>query len=143
MLIAPFYEEPTEIGPGSFLLITQDLLPYLLIAGAGLLILLILLILVLRGRRKRQREKEEAERAALEAQMALDEENELLPEDSVIISGESVEPGETPDTGANIEDINTEKSLELRKALRQFIQNNPEVAAQMVKLWLRGGDSDE
>ena len=35
-------------------------------------------------------------------------------------------------------DINTEKSMELRKTLRQFVQTNPEVAAQMLKTWLRG-----
>jgi len=43
-----------------------------------------------------------------------------------------------PTGGADIMDINTEKSMELRKTLRQFVQTNPEVAAQMLKTWLRG-----
>jgi flagellar M-ring protein FliF len=37
-------------------------------------------------------------------------------------------------------EVNTEKSMELRKAVRQFAQNNPEIAAQMVKTWLKGED---
>ena len=47
-----------------------------------------------------------------------------------------------PTSGADIMDINTEKSMELRKSIRQFVQNNPEVAALMLKTWLRGGDDD-
>ena len=47
-----------------------------------------------------------------------------------------------PTAGADIMDINTEKSMELRKAVRQFVQNNPEVAAVMLKSWIRGGDDD-
>ena len=42
--------------------------------------------------------------------------------------------------GADIMEVNTEKSMELRKAVRQFAQNNPEIAAQMVKTWLKGED---
>ena len=38
--------------------------------------------------------------------------------------------------------MNTEKSMELRKTVRQFVQNNPEVAAQMIKTWLKGGEEE-
>ena len=34
----------------------------------------------------------------------------------------------------------TEKSMELRKDIRQFANDNPEIAAQMVRGWLRGGE---
>ena len=47
-----------------------------------------------------------------------------------------------PTGGADIMEINTEKSMELRKTVRQFAQNNPEIAAQMVKAWLRGEDDN-
>ena len=30
--------------------------------------------------------------------------------------------------------------MELRKDIREFADENPEIAAQMVKSWLRGGD---
>ena len=57
-------------------------------------------------------------------------------------NGVAVDP-ETgaPLTGADIMEINTEKSMELRKTVRQFAQNNPEIAAQMVKAWLKGDDN--
>ena len=48
---------------------------------------------------------------------------------------------EAPTGGADIMEVNTEKSMELRKAVRQFAQNNPEIAAQMVKAWLKGDDN--
>lgn len=37
-------------------------------------------------------------------------------------------------------DMKTEKSLELRRDVRKFAEENPEIAAQMVKNWLREGD---
>ena len=46
-----------------------------------------------------------------------------------------------PTGGADIMEVNTEKSMELRKSVRQFAQNNPEIAAQMVKTWLKGEDT--
>ena len=61
----------------------------------------------------------------------------MLSELGIVPPGEEgVQP--PPTTGADIMDINTEKSMELRKTLRQFVQTNPEVAAQMLKTWLRG-----
>ena len=44
---------------------------------------------------------------------------------------------------ANIMEMQTEKSMELRKDVRKFAEENPEIAAQMVKAWLREGDSME
>ena len=40
----------------------------------------------------------------------------------------------------DILEMQTEKSMELRKDVRQFAQDNPEIAAQMVKNWLREGN---
>ena len=38
-------------------------------------------------------------------------------------------------------EVNTEKSMELRQEVRKFAQNNPEIAAQMVRAWLKGEES--
>ena len=46
-----------------------------------------------------------------------------------------------PTGGADIMEVNTEKSMELRKMVRQFAQNNPEIAAQMVRAWLKGEET--
>ena len=140
VVIAPFFEEPEPIDPIG-LLITQDMIPILIIAGAVVLVVLIMLIVILRVRRK-NREKREAEQAAIDAQLGLvGPDGEPLPDDGV--PGEGGLPGESqPVTGADIMEINTEKSMELRKTIRQFVQNNPEIAAQMVKAWLKGGEDD-
>ena len=42
--------------------------------------------------------------------------------------------------GADVMSLQTEKSMELRKDSRQFANDNPEIAAQMVRGWLRGGE---
>ena len=50
--------------------------------------------------------------------------------------------GESPETGANVMDLEMERSMELRKDIRQFVSDNPEIAAQMIKTWLKGGDKN-
>ena len=47
-----------------------------------------------------------------------------------------------PAGGADVMDLEMERSMELRKDIRQFAQDNPEIAAQMIKGWLRGGDEN-
>ena len=42
--------------------------------------------------------------------------------------------------GADVMTMQTEKSMELRKDIRQFANDNPEIAAQMVRGWLKGSD---
>ena len=38
--------------------------------------------------------------------------------------------------------LQTERSMELRKDIRQFTDDNPEIAAQMLRGWLRGGEDN-
>ena len=55
--------------------------------------------------------------------------------------GDAVEP--EPEGGADIMNIRTEKSMLLRQDIRKFAESNPEIAAQMLKNWLRGGEENE
>lgn len=143
VLLAPFYTEeepPVETG-----LIPQELLPYVIIGAAALVLLLIILIVVLRTRRKKKQQQQEEDQKIIEEQI-----NELggmaalglAPEVMVDENGMPI-TAPPPEGGADIMDINTEKSMELRKSVRQFVQNNPEVAAQMLKTWLRGEEDGE
>ena len=136
VLIAPFYETPVEpVEP--FLNINPDLVPYIIIGAAVLMILLVLLLVILRGRKK-HKEQKELEQAAIEEQLsALGSEEAAAAANVVAVDPETG----APLTGADIMEINTEKSMELRKTVRQFAQNNPEIAAQMVKAWLKGDDN--
>lgn len=128
-------------------------LPYwvFIAAGAGLLVFVVVLtlILVLRGKK---RKKQEAERQALiETMMAAAPPGQIVEigEDgqpiyvSVDASGEVVLDEEgNPVSGANVMDLHTEKSMELRQSIRDFVDENMEVAALLLKSWMKeGGDN--
>ena len=82
---------------------------------------MIILLVLRRRRKKRQKQLAEELAAAQAANMAL--------------------TPEQPREGAVLMEMSTEKSMELRKDVRKFADENPEIAAQMVKSWLReGGD---
>ena len=145
----PFVTPPVEPGPGDP---TQTGtiwgIPYwvFIAAGVGLLVFAVVftLILVLRGKK---RKKEEAERQALiETMMAAAEPGQIVQigEDGqpvyVTVSGEPVLDEEgNPVTGANVMDLHTEKSMELRQSIRDFVDENMEVAALLLKSWLKEG----
>lgn len=100
----------------------------LIAAGVGLLLFIILLTVILllrRKKRKKLEEQQERERLEMEAMMAA--------------AGLG---SETPEGGADVMELEMERSMELRKDIRQFVSDNPEIAAQMIKGWLRGGDEN-
>ena len=104
--------------------------PWMLIAAiAGLVLFIILLVVILLIRRKRRKKREEEERARLAEENAVDA---LL--DAAGLNGETPE-------GVDVMDLQTERSMELRKDIRQFASDNPEIAAQMLKSWLRGDEN--
>jgi flagellar M-ring protein FliF len=106
----------------------------LLAALGGLLlfiVVLLVIILALRRRRRKQREAEEAE--ALLNQESVEE---FLQAAGLNAEGEAA-------TGADVMSMQTERSMELRKSIRQFASENPEICAQMVRAWLRGGGDDD
>lgn len=89
---------------------------YAAITGAILfLLILLIVILLIRRHRKKKRLAQEAEEAAALAAMQV----------------------QVPEVNADIMDIHTERSMELRKDVRRFAENNPEIAALMVKNWLK------
>lgn len=118
--LGPFYEE----APSGLLPITNALpfpawMLYAAAGGLALLLILLTLILILRKKRKKKLSKEF---------------NDLL-DDHNASSNMHGEPA-----GVDIMTIKTERSMELRKTIRQFAEENPEIAAYMLKSWLRGED---
>jgi len=119
----PFYVAPVEPEPEWPLPIPE----WALYAGlGGLLLFMLILILILSGNKKRRKKKE----AALAAQQQMDLERML-----------AAVPQEEP-MGADVMRLKSEKSMELRKDIRKFADESPEIAAQIVKSLLRGGDND-
>ena len=146
VLIAPFPAAPVE--PVAEGIISSDLLPFLIIGAAILVVMIILLVTLLRIRNKRKKERE-AELAEIEERLG-----ELGPigmmEGELDQMGQAGIPGAAAagpdgqpvpaDAKAEIAEVNTERSMELRKMVRQFVQSNPEIAAQVIKAWLKGGE---
>lgn len=134
VVIAPFADNtpaPTPSGILAFLAEVEDWVVFAAIGGLVLFLILLIIILLLRRRAKK---KKLAKQAALEAEMRAAEEAAAAAAAAEILAA-------APTGGADIMEVNTEKSMELRKAVRQFAQNNPEIAAQMVKAWLKGEDT--
>ena len=121
ILVQPFYEEPVIPVP-----VPEGIQPWVLYAAAGglalFILLLVIILLVLRRRKKKRLKRLAEEAAAMQA------------------ANMQAAP-EAPKEGAVLMEMSTEKSMELRRDVRKFAEENPEIAAQMVKSWLReGGD---
>ena len=97
-------------------------------AGAGLLVFAIVMtiILLLRGKK---RKKQEAEQRAVEELLAVAMPQQT--EDGVQLD-ENGEP-----VGADVMDLHTERSMELRQSIRDYVDENMEVAALLIKSWLK------
>lgn len=125
ILVMPFYQaekDPGLVPP----VVGLDLPPWVLYAAiGGVALLLLLLLLLLLRRHRRKRKKAEMERII-----------NSMPKPM----GETVEP--EPESGADIMNVRTEKSILLRQDIRKFAEANPEIAAQMLRSWLRGGEED-
>ncbi len=116
--LGPFFDDT----PPSILPSPEDL-PFplwWLYAAAAVLALIVALVIIIVIARKRKKKQLEAEIAALMEES----EQPILPEVEEVPS-------------LDIMDINSEKSMKLRKILRQFTEENPEIAAFMLRQWLR------
>ena len=133
----PFYvgnvpAEPGEPDVESWLSSWWPFPPWMFYAAAGgLLLFIILLVTILLLRRKAKKR-----RRALEEAQALAQEQAL----AQFAQGQAAEGA--AEEGADIMDMNTDRTMELRQNVRNFAETNPAIAAQMLKNWLRGGEAN-
>lgn len=113
------------IGPET--LLENDLF-LLAMAGAAIFILIII-ILILMAIRKVKRRKEEEALAAIAAE---EEEERLLQVASEVMQFDS-----------DLKHMPETKQQALKKEITDFAGENPEIVAQLVRTWLRGGEEDE
>ncbi|MBQ9521240.1 MAG: hypothetical protein IJR72_01550 [Oscillospiraceae bacterium] len=64
-------------------------------------------------------------------------------EAEAVAEAEAEEEAEEETEGANLMDIHSEEDMELRKKVRLFVEENPAIAAQMLKNWIREGGDNE
>lgn len=125
-----------------------------IILGVVLLLILVATGIILAVILSKNRKKKAAQEAAEQARMAslMDAlENAGAPEeaaegteavegaDGVLV--EAVE-GEDGEEEAEVLDAETERGMELRQQIRDFAEQSPEIAAQMLRNWLNGGETD-
>lgn len=128
----PFYHEPIPPGTVAWWESILQTVPWWVFAaiGGGLLLIIILLIVILSVSRKRKKKRLAEEERQQQEQESMEQ---LL----AAVGLPQLEP-----VGADVMSLQTEKSMELRQDIRQFAEENPEVAAQLLKTWLRGGDGN-
>lgn len=126
VVVQPFYKEPVVIpAPGGELPVEEWVI-YAALAGLVLFLLLLLIILRIRSKKKKKKKLDSYRQGDLEE----------------FLAAANAARDKVPTSGADVMSLQTERSMELRKDIRQFSDDNPEIAAQMLRGWLRGGDDN-
>lgn len=147
VLAWPFYEDGTEPGgsdgqnAGQIIPGVPNWILYAIVAGVLLFFVLLILILVLRsGAKKRKKARQEMEEQQRRIEELEQQQLAAIGMAEAVEGGAETEGGGKKPQGAQIMDLHSERAMELRQGVREFAEQNPEIAAQMVKLWLKGGD---
>lgn len=126
-----FYDPDAGLGEG---LTPDNQKQIYIIAAAALAILIALIVTLLLLRRKKKKSKLSEKQISKEDAPAV----EKLIQVMEVPKGPGME-----DIRDNLINIKNEKSLELRGNIREFAEDNPEISAQLLKSWLKGGDNNE
>lgn len=130
VMIAPFWspEEnsntPVSTKPVLNPLGDVPLWVYLALLAGLFLFMTLFAVFMMLGRRRSRRQIQQLEPVT-----------DIGPQ--VILEPIEVEP---EPAGADIMEVHTEKSMELRRSVRELAENNPEIAAQAIKALLRGDE---
>lgn len=116
---APFYEEEEK----PVLETNAEMIRALSIAGivaAILLLLAIIVIVIVSRRRKKARLLEESELSEIDLALQEEQERERI--------------------NREMQEMQNDKGMELKRNIRDFAEKNPEISAQLLKSWLNGGE---
>ena len=141
VLIAPFYDPDARNNnqDNNTNTIAGFKMPpwgvYVIGAMVGLLLVLIILLIISTKRRKKAKliAEQEAQAQAEAEQKALEEE---LFKKAALSEAERLAAEEA--AKRDILDIQNERNLELKQDIRKFTEENPEIAASMIRIWLKG-----
>ena len=135
---APFSEgsDDEEETKNGFVRFIESVPLWVFIVVAALLVLLLALLIFLLIRRRRRAEEEAEELAA--AEEAAMEEGAVEGLLGDLDTGEE----EVFDLNKELQEIKNDRGMELKRSVREFAEQNPEIAAQLLKNWLNGGGGD-
>ena len=159
VMVYPFYREPVPEPeePGEEEATWMFGLPrwvlFAAIGGVVLFLVLLTVILLLRKKKAKQKaEEQQQQELAMEELMSFTPEQfaQLTPEQLAAYTPDQIAQfqaemahitSEQAARKSDIMDLHSERSMELRKDVRQFAEDNPAIAAQMIKNWLRGDEN--
>lgn len=124
----PFYTVDVPEPPVAPVSVQPDgslrLLPYVVVGGVVFILLLLILIALLVRRKKKKKKAAEPVAAVRRGEAPKKKEPVLETEDSLL-------------------ELDNDKGIELRKGVRDFAEQNPEISAQLLKSWLNGGEGEQ
>ncbi len=129
VIAAPFFggeEQPTtieNIGKNNWIIIGA-------IASGVFLIVLVTIILILSKRRKKKKQAQTNTAFEAPRQSAVSQEAYL----------KQLKQKQQDDTENQILNLSNEKGLELKNKVRDLAGDNPEISAQLIRTWLKGGE---
>ncbi len=115
-------EEEEEPSQGAWVVITSNPLFWIIFGIVFFLLILAVVLLVLSARKKKRKAAEAAAEAEAAAAAAAAAEQFSFDQEMI--------------------DFQNDRGMQLKQNLREFTEENPEIAAQMLKTWLNGGKSD-
>ncbi len=145
VLNAPFYVQPAEepVLP-SGITIAGRLIPYtyLIAAGVALILLIALIITLILVLRRRSRKKAELLQQQMEAEAEAARLKEEQAAKDALLAAERQRLSAS-DYNEDLLNLKNERGMELKNKIRDFTEENPEISAQLLKRWLKGGDEDD
>lgn len=107
-------------------------------AIGGLLLFVIILVTVILLVRRRKKKKQAAEQKAVEELLATAMPGQVeIGEDGQPVIQPVLDENGNPVSGADVMELHTERSMELRQSIRDYVDENMEVAALLIKSWLK------
>ncbi|MCR4926200.1 MAG: flagellar M-ring protein FliF [Clostridiales bacterium] len=131
VLNTEFYKEevPQEENTDPF----QGMLKWIIIAAAGALLIAIIVIVIIAVIKKSKKKKEEV---ALEDQMET-----IFGDDGSVISTGTTGNTVSIEAISTLRETQSTEQEQLQKEIQEFAGENPEIAAHLIRQWLRGEDS--
>jgi len=109
-------------------------------AIGGLLLFVIILVTVILLVRRSKKKKQEEEQRAVEELLATampGQQVEYGPDGQPVPVEVQLDENGNPVSGADVMELHTERSMELRQSIRDFVDENMEVAALLIKSWMK------
>jgi flagellar M-ring protein FliF len=145
IVAAPFPDRVTDTEPRTPIEEGRQLFHLLMLLGAAIIVIIILVICIIAILSKKSREREEAEERAAAVLAAermgmgipsLDPSANQFGMAAGRYAAASESAGENPDDGLTIE----RKEQNLKRQIKLFAEQNPEIAAQLVRTLIKGDE---